>query len=468
MECPDLEKRILRDEKVVEELRKTVCIRLDVDNAKVIMDEYGVKQVPSLLIINPWTRVVISRHIGTINIPAVQKFIETGISKLGEKPKREEKPFEFTFRYKKRIGFSLESRNKDLVIDIWTFQLAEGIGFLDSEYTGDQFRLRQSRYGIRIRHKKKLTFLTHLEYMQENPLLDMFIEYQVTRPINIRVGRSKVPMGLEFLPRRDFWDFLEEPSFMAPLLPRRDVGVSMYGGGGIANIFMKYNIGVYNGVQDGYTEDNDSKNLALRLLLNPFPSNDFDLTLAVAWTRGEAQTNMADFKITTESLTSIFEYHNVTSYNGDLNRMSVESELLYKNYSLGAELVTNEVDITRPGFGPAEVEMKGLSIWASCILTGENKVRDERLIPASDSGAFEIAIRYCSLDLDSAIAPYAEPGKFTENSWSFTIAFNWYVNTHTKVLLNYIRAEFEDDIEVSPGNFTDSEKAILAGVQISF
>ena len=76
-------------------------------------------------------------------------------------------------------------------------------------FDGDTIRIRHSFLGAQATLADRVTLNTLLDFALDKPLQDAWAEVQVTRPVNLRAGRFKVPMGSQFLPRRDFWDFVE-------------------------------------------------------------------------------------------------------------------------------------------------------------------------------------------------------------------------------------------------------------------
>jgi phosphate-selective porin OprO/OprP len=90
----------------------------------------------------------------------------------------------------------------------------------------------------------------------------------------------------------------------------------------------------------------------------------------------------------------------------------------------------------------------GWYAYASWMLTGETRPYDPqsgsfgRLKPRKPAGqggigAWEVAARYSTLDLDDGILGGTED--------NVTVGLNWYVNAYTRFMLNYVKASAEKD-----------------------
>ncbi|MBI4243337.1 MAG: hypothetical protein HY606_04530 [Planctomycetes bacterium] len=463
-----MEESTLKDSSVLEALKKFIVVRLNIDDAKSITFEFKVKSVPWILAVNPSNRDKISDLVGFADVQTFLAFLDDVSKKYqpstGSQDKSEKK---FNFIYK-RTGFSFESSDKDIVIDMWTYHLIESVSFLDKDFDGDATKIKQSRFGLQSTLYNNTTFLTHLDFALDKPLLDLYVEYQVTRPINVRVGRFKVPMGTQFLPRRDYWDFVEPSYYTFSLLPRRDLGGMVYGGGGLYGIYMKYWLGVFNGVQDGYTDTDNSKDFAGRLTLNPFPSPEFDFNFSYSWTAGRSKESLSTFKVTDESITGIMSFLPGSAYDGFRSREGWELELLWRNFAVGAEQITQNSHITGGKIVDESFQMKGNAVWLAWIITGEKKSRDEWLIPKNKLGAFEIVSRFSSFSADDELSSVTQSGKFTESAKQYLIGLNWYLTRYTRLMLDYLYSKYDDDVEIKTGTREDLNRTILGGFEVHF
>ncbi len=242
----------------------------------------------------------------------------------------------------------------------------------------------------------------------------------------------------------------------------------VYGGGGFGGLYLRYFLGVFNGVQDGYADEDTNKDVAGRVEFNPFPAPDFNLTAAYAFTRGRAHDSLGPFRLTVDSLNEILGFPAGSAYDGERDRDSVEVELLWRNWSIGYERVRIEADIQTPAARGDGIEMTADGAWISWILTGERKTRDERLRPDHSWGAVELVARLQHLWLDRELEPLSRPGVYTRRAYAWTIGLNWYATPYTRLMVDYQRAGFETEILTTRGRLTDNQDALMAGFQVSF
>jgi hypothetical protein len=242
----------------------------------------------------------------------------------------------------------------------------------------------------------------------------------------------------------------------------------VYGGGGLYGVNLRYSLGVFNGVQDGYGEVDRAKDAAARFTLNPFPSDTFDLNLTFAWTGGNNDGPLSGFKVTDESVTSILSFVPAARYDGWRWRRSFEAELLWRNVAVGAEHIVQSSEITDGALATRRYEMAGSSAWAAWILTGEKKSREDWLVPASGWGAFELVARYTHFKADRALAGLTTPGRFTREADQITVGVNWYQTRFARVMIDVQRSRYDDPIEARPGVLKDAHTAILLGLDVRF
>lgn len=462
-----MERGALQAPDVVKAAENFVCVKLNIDRHKVLAQQLGVKIVPHLAVTDPGGRTKVAERIGPSDAAAILALLKEAKDVLARPRPATGLPTGFAFDYRDRTGFTIDTEDHSLTVSFWTFHLAEALAF-DNAFPGDTVRLRQSRIGMQATIVNDWTFLAQLDFAQPNPLLDVFLEYQFTRPVNLRVGRFKVPMGQQYLPRREFWDFVEPGCYGCALLPRRDLGAMVYGGGGLGGLYLRYWLGVFNGVQDGYSDEDARKDLAGRVEFSPFPSTDFNLTAAYAFTRGRARDSLDRFRLTTDSINEVFGFPAGSAYDGKRDRNSVEFELLYKNWSIGWERVWLSADVQTPAGGGDGLGMSADGAWIAWIVTGERKTRDERLRPTHALGAVELVARLQHLWVDKDLEPLARPGLYTPYSDAWAVGVNWYTTPYTRIMLDYQRARFDKSILTTRGRLADTQDAWMAGVQVFF
>ena len=103
------------------------------------------------------------------------------------------------------------------------------------------------------------------------------------------------------------------------------------------------------------------------------------------------------------------------------------------------------------------------SLEAAWVLTGERQRYSVssgtfgQIRPKGEYGAFELAARYSTIDLNDGLVTGGE-----EENW--TAGANWYINRNMRVMLNYVNAKTQ------PGSNGQNEEAnaLIARFQIAY
>lgn len=451
-----------------EALASYVAVSIDIDDAKSFCFEFKVQSVPWMLVIDPARREKLAEWTEFVDAPTLATALrDLAAARAAAPPPAEEGRTGAVRVFYKRTGLSFETGDGRLVIDTWTHVMAQDIESIGTDYPGDGSRLRHTRFGLQGTLDGRFTALTHLDFSFSNPLLDFWGEYQVSKPLNLRLGRTKVPMGTQYLPRRDFWDHVEPPGYVFSLLPRRDVGAMLYGGGGYADVFLKYWVGVWNGVPDGYGDVDDSKEVSVRGTLTPFPTPGFNLDLSASWTGGNSDEGMGAFRVTDESITDILRFPATVVHDGLRRRWSVEGELRWGPVAVGAEALRQQSHLMAGGTTD-RYEMEAASAWAAWMVTGERKSRDQWFDPARRWGAFEVVARWSGFRADGRLATLATPGRYTRRASQVAGGVNWYPSRFARVMVGLQRSLFEDRITRGAGTTSGHRLALLLAAELRF
>ena len=143
----------------------------------------------------------------------------------------------------------------------------------------------------------------------------------------------------------------------------------------------------------------------------------------------------------------------------DIDSFALEAALAYGPFSLQGEYMTSDVETRLLG----SRDFDGFYVQGSYLITGERRPYDHgdgtfgRPDPARNFafhdgargwGAWEVALRYSSLDLDGGGRLLAQAfgggrpirGGSGEN---ITVGLNWYLNPNARVMLNYVIADID-------------------------
>jgi phosphate-selective porin OprO/OprP len=307
-------------------------------------------------------------------------------------------------------------------------------------------------------------------------LFDAWVNFRYFPKAQLQVGKMKPPLGLERLQSATATMFIER-AFPTLLVPSRDLGAMLWSE--LAEGLVTYQIGAFNGVRDGGTQDvdtDDGKDLVGRLFFHPLRPlgnewlDGFGVGLAGSWGRVDEQSPTS-FR-TTAAATNFFAYREGASGDGERMRWSPQAYWYAGPFGFVAEYVSSEQEMRRA----ADRENLTNGAWQvalSYALTGEN-ASYAGLIPASSFapgegrwGAVEVAARYHSIDFDDDSFPlYADPAESATQARGFTVGLNWYLNRWIKVQLDYDRTWFDGG--AAAGADREDESMILTRLQLSY
>ena len=321
-------------------------------------------------------------------------------------------------------------------------------------------------------------------------LFDAYLNFRYLPQLQLQGGKFKPPVGLERLQSATATMFIER-AFPTLLVPSRDLGFMVHGE--LANAFFTYQLGGFNGVRDGGTQDidtDDGKDVAARIFLHPFRPlgnewlDGFGIGASGSWGRVDEQTPTA-FKTIVDT-GNFFNYRpaeggfvGVTA-EGDRIRWSPQAYWYVGPVGLLGEYVVSQQETHRDFTGaPGTPSLKddlshtAWQVAASVALTGEN-ASYKGLIPSSPFdpfkgtwGAFEVAARYNELDFDSDSFPlFANPALSVGRAQGWTVGLSWYLNRYIRVMANFDHTWFNGG--APNGRDRKSEDTILTRLQLSY
>ncbi|MBS0201400.1 MAG: porin [Planctomycetes bacterium] len=319
---------------------------------------------------------------------------------------------------------------------------------------------------------------------------------------NIRVGQWRHPFGMENLTSARELTFLERPTGFA-LAPFREPGI------GFHNLNQSQTItwagSVYSAVADawGNTYGNKGMGTAFRLTALPVYKSEgrrllhlgFDHSFQVpgnaGWTyRSRAEYNGPAGKSMSQSSPGgangggsggdvPFFFNTGPLFFDQANLVNFELAGVYDSLHWQTELTWNFVD-----FGGTTVTIPAAYAQAGYFLTGEVRPykkmagvlsRIKPLRPFGHEGglgAWEVAVRYSYINTNPIVpfqpaAPAAPQTGVAPIPWGgalndVTCGLNWYLNSYTKLQLNYIVSN------INRGGTSSSLSTIAARAQLDF
>jgi phosphate-selective porin OprO/OprP len=390
-------------------------------------------------------------------------------------------------------GFFLKSAdNKSFLLKFRGYTQFDSRWFVDGEDAGDDsFAFRRVRPFIEGTAFEFIDFKVMPDFAGSSvTLFDAYVNFRYLQQAQLQAGKFKPPVGLERLQSATATMFIER-GFPTLLVPSRDLGVMLQGE--FANGFFTYQVGGFNGVRDGGTQDvdtDDGKDVAARIFAHPFRPLDndwvdgFGIGVAGTWGRVDEQTP-ATYKAIPESGT-FFTYRpaegglQAVTSEGQRFRWSPQAYWYVGPFGVLGEYVVSQQnvhrDFTTAAATPSlKAELRNIAwqVEMSLALTGED-ASYKGLVPAQPFdpfkgtwGAFEVVGRYNEIDFDSDSFPlFANPDLSVDRAQGWTAGANWYLNRWIRVMADFDHTWFSDGR--AGGRHRPSENTILTRLQINF
>jgi phosphate-selective porin OprO/OprP len=398
-------------------------------------------------------------------------------------------------------GFFVRSPDQAFQLKLRAYAQADGRWLLDPQSEGDDtFLFRRVRLNFEGTLFEHIDFRIMPDFANSTlTLFDAYANLKYFPEAQLQVGKFKPPVGLERLQSATALMFVER-AFPTLLVPSRDIGGMLWSE--LAEGLVTYQIGAFNGVRDGGTQDvdtDDGKDIAGRLFFHPFRTLENQwldgFGIGVAGTAGRIDEQAPTSFRTTAAATNFFAYRGASAtfaaVTGDGDRFRWTPQAYWYAGPIGfmAEFVSSEQEMRRdplPAVGGdsfrEDLRHDAWQVALSYALTGEN-ASYRGLIPAAPFapsegswGAFEIAARYNEIDFDDdsfdgGAASFADPTTSATKAQGVTVGLNWYLNRWVKVMVNYDRTTFDGGAAGgTPGAIRDrdTEDSVFTRLQLNY
>jgi len=268
-------------------------------------------------------------------------------------------------------------------------------------------------------------------------LKDAYISYRGLFDGNgrIRVGNFRQPFGLEEVTTSRNLMFMERSQGTDPFSVGRRMGLEVTGW----RENYRWSVSAFGGDVENYVKyANEQVSYAARLNFTPIRTEDSVLMIGAAGTMQKPTFIDEDLKFNTRPETNVSDtkflyakYKDVDSYN------VFGGELVYVNKRLMAQGEYMAAKVKFLDDDP-DASTGGGYVFLSYFLTDDTHVYDHRdaeigrVVPAAASGAWEVAARYSTVDLNDE-----ENGEMGGKSNAITLGVNYYPNANIKCMLNY-------------------------------
>jgi phosphate-selective porin OprO/OprP len=340
---------------------------------------------------------------------------------------------------------------------------AEWRGSSDSaSSSGDAFDLQRARIGIDGRVTRFVSYQVEREMREtKTPWRDVFVSVRPLRPVQIRLGRFKMPFSLEQTTGSMDGSFAYRSLAATYLAPSRDVG-AMVRGEWQGNR-LQYEAGVFreggeNAPANDVVGPVSERTVAGRVVSRPWRSKRVpplrELEVGAAFTAGQVPEGLNSLRVETFAGDRIVDRVYVNGF-----RRRLGAEVLWRPgpASLQAEMI--RVSDQRRGQGIdnedlPDVVLDGWYLSGTWLITGEEKkdtVEPAAPLLQGGFGALEVAGRVEALGFSGGPAhetpspgPRARRVPDTDvGAW--TVGLNWYVNRFVRVQANLIRERQEEE-----------------------
>ncbi|HPU57265.1 MAG TPA: porin, partial [Verrucomicrobiota bacterium] len=268
-------------------------------------------------------------------------------------------------------------------------------------------------------------------------IYDAYLNYRLQPWLQLRAGKFKTPVGLEYL-QSDPVTAFSERALPTALVPGRDVGFQLWGN--VESLRLQYALGVFNGVGDGRNGSSadfeDHREIAGRVFFEPFrkrgPSWLSGLGFGVGGSWGTVSSNSAGLPsgYATDGQQAFFTYTNGVVADGDHWRLAPQAYYYCGPASLLAEYTISDQAVRR-GTASRNVRHTAWQVSAGWVLTGEDAsfsgVTPKRPFdPASGQwGAVQLVGRYAELDIDNDVFPlFANPSASASAAQAWAVGLN--------------------------------------------
>ena len=351
----------------------------------------------------------------------------------------------------------------------------------DEPFLFEEWELHRLRFGV------EGEIFRHIQYQVEreakssasaNPLRspwrDVYVETDYINNAQVRVGKFKVPFGLDAQGGDSTLDFVYRSLGGQYLAPGRDIGVMVRGR--FFDRALNYWVGGFK--QDG-ENSRSVKTIGVtgelvgigeragagRLTVRPFRKLGGPLAEAELGADYMFSDVSDDLVVPTglrgRTVVSEYTFFDRVFVKGQRRRFGIDVDWAHGPFGAQAEFLQVTEARQRQGLGDQDLNPARARSWyavGSVVLTGEQKsggVVPRKGLLVGGVGALEVATRYEQLRFDS------KPGQdppfrnsraetiFPSGDRVWTVGLNWYVNRWSKIQVNGIR-EHATDLERSP------------------
>lgn len=282
---------------------------------------------------------------------------------------------------------------------------------------------------------------------------DGYLKYKGLENVGITIGQYKEPFSLEELTSSKYITFMERSLPVEAFAPSRKIGIGTetYGDS------WSFEVGFFGEEFDVDVDEegNEGYGVSGRVTFAPINEETRLVHLGVSAEYRDPQDTTVRFRARPESHITGERLVDTTGMSGvdDIVSLGVEAAAVFGPFSVQGEYIRADVSGGTLDIGEDDAPIlvdtgdpafAGWYVYGSYFLTGESRPYQtkkraafQRVKPNNNfprgPGAWEIAVRYSTLDLDDGAINGGEQD-------DITVGLNWYPNPHVRFMANYVMA----------------------------
>jgi len=310
------------------------------------------------------------------------------------------------------------------------------------------FLLRRARFALKSQLWHSWYGEIDLDFADEAAAVkDAYISYRGLFGGNgrVRVGNFRQPNGLEEVTTSRNLMFMERSQGTDPFVVGRRMGINVAGW----QQNYRWSVAMFGADVDEYVKEaNEQVNFATRLNWTPIQTDESTLLIGGSGTlqrptfvgerNDDGERSVSSVKFNSRPETNVSDTKFVYAKIKDVDKFTTfggEVAYVNKRFMAQGEYMAANIDRYED---KESISYSGGYGFVSFFLTDDQRQYDHkdaefaRVTPRSKSGAWEVAARYSTVDLNDTDA-----GEENGASKSFTLGVNYYPNPNVKLMLNY-------------------------------
>jgi phosphate-selective porin OprO/OprP len=357
-----------------------------------------------------------------------------------------------------------------------------------SEWKDDNFAIRRARFGGTFTFLKDFAVRVEGEYANatgSNSTTAMtygYLDYSRWKGAKMRAGQFKPFFGLERAYSTNFIDLAElslATNNGSIFTSTYDRGVMLFGD---PLPWLNYNLYTVNGTGQNNDDANDGKDIGGRVNVNLASLAEFkNAVIHAGASASKGDIGRAYLTQPTEGIgTTFFNVTGLTS-NSDRERWGAETALAYGPFKFQAEYIDANFEGVKDKTIAYDNDITAWYADINWLVTGESwadtyksgvfgRVKPKQNFDDKGGwGAFELGLRYSNFDASDFSDLLASKIANASEAEAWTVSAKWILNPNARIVLNYIRTEFDEPAELTINSKAeDKEQALVLRAQYDF